>query len=262
MKIYLAIIALTLSLPVLAEDDKNFWMTEDRIRVSVGGYFPKLDSQVRISNDQGLGTLISLEDDFGLDDSVRSLRIQGHYRFNPKHRFIYSFFDVSRSGKNLIEREIIYDDKVYPISSLVTSNFQLQIIRLLYGYSFFQNNKTELSFSTGIIGLDAGITIDSPAVARESVDNFLPFPIVGLRAMHAYNRELMMKLDIDFFKIENGDFEGEVVDWSLAIEYNIYKRIDLGLAYGSFSLEGENVDSNDKFDFDFEGLFVYSKFGF
>jgi hypothetical protein len=260
--IFLASITLALPLPALAEDDKSFRMSEDRIQLSVGGYFPKLDSQMRISNDQNQGTLIDLEDDFGLDDSVSSVRIEGHYRFNPKHRFIYSFIDVSRNGSNLIERGIIFDDKVYTTGSLVTSDFQMQIIRLLYGYSFFQNNNTELSFSTGIVGLDIDTTIDSPLVARETDDSFLPFPVVGLRGMHAYNRELMMRLDIDFFKIEEGDFEAEVIDWNLAIEYNIFKRVDLGLAYGSLSLVGEKVDDNDKFDFDIEGFFVYSKFGF
>ncbi len=262
MKICLAIMAITLSLPALAEDDNNFWMTGDRIRLSVGGYFPKVDTQIRISNDQGQGTLIDLEDDFGLDDSVTSLRIQGHYRFSPKHRFIYSFIDLSRNGSKLLERDIIFDDKVYPAGSIVTSDFQTQIIRLLYGYSFFQNSNTELSFSTGIVGLNADLTIDSPSAARETNDNFVPFPVVGLRGMHAYNQRLMMKLDIDFFTIKKDDFEGEVIDWNLAIEYNIINRVNLGLAYGGFSLEGEKIDDNDKFDLDFKGFYVYSSFTF
>ena len=259
--IILAIATLALSLPVQAEDD-NYWMTEDRIRLIVGGYFPKIDSQIRISNNQGQGTLIDLEDDLGLDDSVASLRIQGHYRFNPEHRFIYSFADVSRDASNVVKRDIIFDDKVFPAGSLVAADFSIQLFKLLYAYSFFQNNKIDLSFSTGIVGFDLDAKLDSPLVEREEDSSFLPLPVVGLRGMYAYNKKLVMTADIDYFKINEDNAEAEVIDWSLAIEYDVFKRIALGLAYGRFNLDGEKKDDNDKFDFDIEGLFIYSKFGF
>ena len=248
-------------LPALTENE-NYWISEDRIRLSLGGYFPKIDSKIRISNDQGQGTLIDLEDDFGLDDSIISFRIQGHYRFNPEHRFIYSFTDVTRDASNVVKRDIIFDDKVFPAGSLVTADFSVQLAKLLYAYSFFQNNKVDLSFSAGIVGLKLDTKLDSPVVDREEDSSFLPLPVVGIRGMYAYNRKLVMTADIDYFKIDEGNVDAEVIDWSLAVEYDIFKKIALGLAYGRFNLDGEKKDDNDKFDFDIEGFFVYSKFGF
>jgi hypothetical protein len=257
----LVAIASVLSLPMLAEDE-NYWMSEDRIRLSVGGYFPKIDTQVRVSNDQGQGTLIDLEDDFGLDDSVVSLRIQGHYRFNSEHRFIYSFIDVSRDASNVVKRDIIFDDKVFPAGSLVTADFSVQLIKLLYGYSFIQNDKIDFSFTTGMVGLDLDTTLNSPLVDREEDSSFLPLPVVGLRGMYAYNRKLMLRAGIDYFKIDEGNVDAEVIDWNLAIEYDVFKKVALGLAYGRFNLDGEKKNDNDKFDFDIEGFFIYGKFGF
>ena len=259
--IYFATSVLALSLPVQAEDE-NHWMTKDRIRLSVGAYFPKIDSQIRISNDQGQGTLIDLEDDFGLDDSVASLRIQGHYRFNAEHRFIYSFIDASRDASNVVERDIIFDDKVFPAGSLVNADFSVQLIRLLYGYSFFQNDKIDLSFTTGIVGMNLDTTLESPIEDREEDSSFLPLPVVGFRSTYAYNQKLWLRAEIDYFKINEGNVDAEVIDWSLAVEYGIYKKIALGLAYGSFNLDGEKKSDNDKIDFDIEGFFIYSKFGF
>jgi hypothetical protein len=261
IKIILSIIMLVLSLPVLAGGE-NYWITEDRIRLAVGGYFPKIDTQVRISNDQGQGTLIDLEDDFGLDDSVASLRIQGHYRFNSEHRFIYSFIDASRDASHVVERDIIYDDKIFPAGSLVTADFSVQLIKLLYGYSFLQNDKIDLSFTAGMVGLDLDTTLDSPLVDREEDSSFLPLPVVGLRGMYAYNRKLLLRAGIDYFKINEGNVDAEVIDWNLAIEYDVFKKVALGLSYGQFNLDGEKKSDNDKFDFDIEGFFVYAKFGF
>ena len=62
--VYFATAVSALSFPVHAEGE-NVWMRKDRISLSVGVYFPKIDSQIRVSNDQGQGTLIDLEDDFG-----------------------------------------------------------------------------------------------------------------------------------------------------------------------------------------------------
>jgi len=261
IKFFLVAVILMLSLPILAEDE-NYWMSEDRIRLSLGGYFPKIDSQIRISNNQGQGTLIDLEDDFGLDDSIASLRVQGHYRFNPEHRFIYSFIDASRDASNVVERDIIFDDKVFPAGSLVTADFSVQLIKLLYAYSFFQNNKMDLGFSTGVVGLKLDTTLASPLVDRKEDSSFLPLPVVGFRGMYVYNKKILMTADIDYFKINESKVDAEVIDWSLAIEYGVYKKIALGLAYGNFDLDGEKKNDNDKFSFDIEGFFVYGKFGF
>jgi len=261
ISIIAAMTILAQPLPALTENE-NVWMSKDRIRFSVGGYFPKIDSQIRISNNQGQGTLIDLEDDLGLDDSIVSFRIQGHYRFNPEHRFIYSYIDVTRDASNVVKRDIIFDDKVFPADSLVAADFSVQLFKLLYAYSFFQNNKIDLSFSTGVVGFDLDAKLDSPLVEQEEDSSFLPLPVVGLRGIYAYNRKLVMTADIDYFRINEDNAEAEVIDWSLAIEYDVFKRIALGLSYGSFNLDGEKKDDNDKFDFDIEGLFIYSKFSF
>jgi len=259
IKILLVITVLVLSFSVLAEDE-NYWMSQDRIRLIVGGYFAKIETQLRIS--KGQGTLIDLEKDLGLDDSTVSFRVQGHYRFSPRHRFIYSFSDVSRDATNLVERKIILNGKVFKVGSIVTTDFSVQVSKLLYGYSFFQNNKIDLSFSTGIVGLNLSTKIDSPFINKETDESFLPTPVVGFRGMYAFSRKLVMTAGVDYFRINESNAKAEVRDWNLAIEYDIYKKIAVGLTYGSFNLDGEKKSNKDKFDFDIEGLFIYSKFGF
>ena len=261
IKICLSTAALVLSLPALAEDD-NHWMSEDRIRLSLGGYFPKFDSELQISDDQGDGTRVNLEDDLGLDDSANSIRVEGHYRFSAKHRLMYSFFDMSRDATKVITRDLIIDDKVYTAGATVTSDFSMQFFRLLYGYSFYQTDKIDIAFSAGVVGLKADTQLDSDLIATEKNDEFLPLPVFGFRTIYAFKPDLSFRVGIDYFEINEGDVEAQVIDWNLAVEYNIWKRIGVGLSYGSFSVEGENTEDNDSIDFDVEGFFVYSKFSF
>lgn len=262
IKICLATVALAWSLPALAGDN-NRWMSEDRIRLSLGGYFPKFDTEVQISSDRfGIGTKVNLEDDLGLDDSGTSLRVEGHYRFSEKHRFMYSVFDMSRDATTVLSRTLIIDDKIYPKGSTVSSDFSTQFIRLLYGYSFYQTDKIDVAFSTGIVGLKIDSTVDSFFAGTEKNDDFLPLPVFGFRSDYVLSPNFLFRAGVDYFEINESDVEAQVIDWNLAIEYTIWKKTGIGLSYGSFSVEGEDTDDNDSADFDVEGVFVYAKFGF
>lgn len=260
-KICLAAVALAWSLPVLAEND-NRWMSEDRIRLSLGGYFPEFDSEVQISNNLGNGTKVNLEDDLGLDDSGSSIRVEGHYRFNEKHRLMYSVFGMSRDASKVIDRTLIIDDKIYPAGTTVTSDFSMQFFRLLYGYSFYQTDKIDVAFSTGVVGLKVESTVDSVLAGTEKNDDFLPLPVFGLRGDYALSRSFLIRTAIDYFEYDDDDVDAQVIDWSFAVEYTFWKKIGAGLSYGSFSVEGEDTKDNDSIDFDIEGVFVYAKFGF
>jgi hypothetical protein len=257
----LTAVVLALSFPILAEDG-NYWMTEDRIRLSLGGYFPKFDSEFKVSNNQGNGTVVDLEDDLGLDDSATSIRIEGGYRFNAKHRFMVSYFNMSRNATEVLTRSLIIDDKLYPKGSTVKSDFSVQFFRLLYGYSFYQTNKIDITFSTGIVGLNADSTVESSFNATEKNNEFVPLPVFGFRGDYVLSSDWLLRAGIDYFEYDDDTVDAQVIDWNLAIEYIIWKRIGVGLSYGSFSVEGEDIESDDIVNVDIEGLFVYCKFSF
>jgi len=238
-------------------------MSEDRIRLSLGGYFPEFDSEVQISSDVlGIGTKVNLEDDLGLDDSGTSIRVEGHYRFSEKHRVMYSVFDMSRDASVVLDRTLIIDDKIYLKGSTVSSDFSVQFFRLLYGYSFYQTDKMDIAFSAGVVGLKVDSTVESFASGTEKTDEFLPLPVFGFRSDYILSPNFLFKAGVDYFEISEGDVEAQVIDWNLAIEYTLWKKTGIGLSYGSFSVEGEDTEDNDSADFDMEGVFVYAKFGF
>ena len=197
-----------------------------------------------------------------MDDSDRSIRIEGGYRFSANHRFMYSYFDMSRDATEVLTRTLIIDDKLYPKGSTVKSDFSVQFFRLLYGYSFYQTNKIDIAFSTGVVGLKIDSTVESNLNDTEKNNEFLPLPVFGLRGDYAINQKWLLRAGVDYFEYNEDTVDAQVIDWNLAIEYIIWKRIGVGLSYGSFSVDGNDTENDDSVKFDIEGLFVYSKFSF
>jgi len=170
---YLILATLTLSTPAAAESD-NFWMANDRVGFTLGGFFPSFDSEVRVTNDDGEGTLVSLEDDLGLDDSLGAFRLSGHYRFNSRHRFMYSAFKMSRDSSETITRDLVIGDETYTAGTVLKSEAEVLYFTLLYGYSFYQTDKIDLAVSGGIVGLDAETKLESDVTGSEKGEEFLP----------------------------------------------------------------------------------------
>ncbi len=102
-----------LSLPVGAAETDNVWMKTDRGSIGIGAFFVEEDTEIRVSSDTlGEGTLISFEDDLGLDEDEEAVRLVGHYRFSPRHRINFGYFKISSDATTTVLRDIIFDDEV------------------------------------------------------------------------------------------------------------------------------------------------------
>ena len=90
------LIGATLSTPLLAADGDNYWMKTDRLSIGVGIFFVEEDTEVTLSPSGGLGTPVDFQDDLGFDEDEEVVRIIGHYRFKPRHRINFGYWDLSR----------------------------------------------------------------------------------------------------------------------------------------------------------------------
>ena len=124
----------------------------DRFRISLGGFESKnISSRLRVdSKDLGLGTIIDLEDDLNLDDSVVVGRMDGFYRFNRAHRIEWTSYSLTRNGYNTIDKEITIGDTVFPINYTVDSTWKFKINKIGYSWSFINVDKYEMFLGAGV----------------------------------------------------------------------------------------------------------------
>ena len=78
----------------------------------------------------GEGTKISFEDDLGLDEDEEVVRVHGYYRFKPRHRIEFSYFELSRDGTATALRDLQIEDTIFPVGSRIRGDAQIEVENL------------------------------------------------------------------------------------------------------------------------------------
>ena len=240
--------------------------------ITLGVFLTDTDSTVRIGA-PGYGVTVDVEETLALETTTTVFRTDGMWRFsdNLRHRIDASWFALRRNGSTTIGRDITIEGTVIPTGSNVTTRFDLDIFKLGYSYSFFQDNRMDLAVGAGLFITPIGFELNATgAVNKYTAESVTaPLPVVGLRADFAITPKWMLKNSLDLFYLEIGDFKGSIVDLKTAIEYNWFKNFGLGMGIESFNLEVEaqgsdypNVDLVGAFGFKYLGLMLYGKLYF
>ena len=101
----IAMLAIAMSAsPTLAQERYDGEDPRERFSIRLGGFSQKdTESTIRFdSKTLGIGTIIELEDNLKVDDESSTLRLDGFYRFNPRHRLDWSWFQSKRDGRVVV----------------------------------------------------------------------------------------------------------------------------------------------------------------
>lgn len=62
---------------------------------------------------------------------------------------------------------------------------------------------------------------------------------------------------VEYFKISEGDIDGQLANFLLALEYRFSGIWGVGAGYRDVHLELEDSDSDDELEYDYQGLYLY-----
>jgi len=239
-------------------EQSNHWIDEDKFKFTIGTFITNYDTEFRLtSSTLGRGTNISFEDDLGLEESNEVVRLDGHYRFSPRHRLEFSYFDLSRDGKIVTTRPIIIDDTLFREGSALSTKFDYRVLKLAYAYSFWQTEKFDLSASGGLYTFDVDLQVNSTDGKQEDDAGTAPFPMFGLHLDYRFTKAVYFSTSFEYFVIDKDDFEGELTDARIGIEYRPFENIGFGLGYNVATIFAEDTGSDDEFHFEYDGILVY-----
>ena len=268
--LFVLLTPILLSQPVHAESTGAEDLPWERFSLQVGGFISFLNSDVRIgSKELGVGLDIDVEEALGLETSLSVFRVDVLYRFgrSRRHRWDLAYFDFRRDASKVLESDIDFNGRTFPIGTTVESLFNLRIFRLSYSYSFFQDDRFDFSVSGGfyIIPIEVGIRADG--VGDEKMDIAAPLPTIGFRADLAITPKLFIIQGMEVFWLKFQNYQGSILSTHTAIEYRVWKHIGFGLGYDAFRLtieaEGEDyptIDFVGSIKTDYAGLLLYAKF--
>ncbi|MBC2712075.1 MAG: hypothetical protein HGJ94_14155, partial [Desulfosarcina sp.] len=138
-----------------------------------------------------MGVEVDVEQFFGMDTTNSVLKMKGFWRFtdNRRHRLDLKWSSYRRDGNRTILEDFTIEDEdgneiTIPAGSEVTSNFDIDMYKASYSYSFFQDYRIDIAGSIGLYLMPIDIGVNSTGFIRvnESEKFDAPLPTIGLRA--------------------------------------------------------------------------------
>jgi hypothetical protein len=238
--------------------EENPWLRDDQFKLAVGVFIKDYDSDFRLTSGAfNISTDLSFEDDLGLDESNTVYRFDGHYRFAARHRIELSYFDLTRDGKVTTRFPIIVDDTLFPRGSLLRTELKFEVYKLAYAYSVWQTEAIDISLSGGLYSFDLGLNMRADGGQREDSGSFSAFPMFGLHGEYRMLKRLFFAASFEYFAINEDDFEGELTDAMISLEYRLFDHVGLGAGYNRVTVYAEDSNSDDKFDYQYDGILAY-----
>ncbi len=224
----------------------------DDFQLRLGGYLLADQSTDIGVSKSGAGVGINLQDLFKMETTTQVLRLDGYYRFTPKHAVEVSWYKINNSSLTDANIDFEWGDQNISANGALSTYFNTDIYKVNYLYSFYHNEKVELALSAGlhITKLDVGFsgsyasdgTVDS---SGEDVSVTAPLPVIGFRLSYAVFPELSVKYAVDYFFITYDYTKGTLSDSILTVDYRITPHFGMGVGFNSTRMRLEAESDND-----------------
>lgn len=243
----------------------------DKFKVRIGGLIANNDTVFAATTPYLVGAKVNLQNDLDMDAQISSFRFDGHYRFNDFHKLELSFYNIKNSSNKVIEKSINFNGSTFDVGLEAGAHLNLNIFKFNYAYSFYHNEKVELSVAAGLhmMGIKTGIyglATKNGSEAKHTVENvkFLaPLPVTGFRLSYAVTPRFHVNGAFDYFGISYDDYKGSFTDILITAEYQVYKNWSAGVG---FNITALYVKVQDKALYEVEqnvaGLLVYVAYSY
>jgi hypothetical protein len=248
------LLALTFfALPLAAQESLLF----PRFSITGGASAAQFETNVRLDPDtatspanSALGTRVNLERDLGLDDARTVQRYGVQWRPFARHELAATYFSTSRDGLQQIDRELTFRDRVYPVSALVSTRFDLDYRSLTYTYWARRSDHDGIGITLGAstLSLDASIVAQRPdatVTATERAKTDVPVALAGLQGRVALTRRLHGEASISTLpRVTIEGYTGHALTGSARLEYRATNWLGIGAAYHYFRLDVDVAQSD------------------
>jgi hypothetical protein len=175
-------------------------------------------------------------------------RLDGYYRFAPKHRVDFSWYKVERGGTIYSQRSLDFGNVNFPQGSAIESQLNTETTKIAYTYSFYRAPEIETAISAGlhVTKVDASLVAAGLGIAETSSVT-APLPVVGIRLDYALTEKWWVRTKYELFFLDSVDeFKGALSDFSVAIEHRTFRHLGFGLGLDRNSLDVEVSDPDNR----------------
>jgi hypothetical protein len=237
--------------------------------LNVGGFLTDFNTTAAAGTGGAIGTVISLEDELGLEEDKAFLRSDGHYRFNPRHAIGFGYWGLKRSGQRTIDDEIDWDGNVYDVGVVLDTDFNIDWLRVDWRYSFLRTDRGEAGVNIGLSSYNFEVALDGTGTVNGVPNNrvraeetlFAPVPTFGMFVNFAITPNVLFRGAFNWLDLEAGDIDGSVTDVLLVFEW--YFTEHFGIGGGASRTSIDYTDTSDDpltLDYSQSGFLAYLTF--
>ena len=255
------------SQPLFAEEKKADNVPWEKFSLHLGVFLSDISSDLRFGS--GIGVDVNVEDLLGMESSVSVFRVDGSWRFtqNLRHRMGFSWYALRRKANKQVLQDFTIEHLdgsvlTIPDGIQVDSYFDLDIYKLAYSYSLFQNDRFDLALSFGLFVMPIEFGFKATGAVTERVNESItaPLPVAGFRGDFALTPEWFLRLGTEIFYLEIEQFKGSIYNGSGAVEYKPWEHVGVGLGVETMQINIE-ADGADYPGIDFKGNIEFTYFG-
>lgn len=224
-----------------------------------------VDTNTTLDLGLGVGNVkaqVDAEDVLGLEENFTVFRADAFWRITRRNRVDFTFYQMNRDGKGVS----IFDGPDFPLGEEIETDFDMTILRGSYAWSFFKNAHFDLGIAGGLYGLDIDFKMKAEGGGKiQETDFTVPLPVIGLRGNFALTDKWFIRQSFDYFYVNFGDYEGQLIDFLAAVEWNALKYLGLGVGYNFVAMDIDYSGSDNflrSIDLSYGGVFLYGKLYF
>ena len=242
----------------------------ERFSVSLGGFLTGLNSDLQIrSQEVGLGAIINVEEALGLETTSLVFRSEMVYHFGKRKRSTtrLGYFSLLRNSNKVLDSELEIGGQTFPVGTEINSKFNLRIIKGIYDYSFYMDERVKLDATIGLFIMPISFSTSALGFSEEVADFIAPLPVVGLGTSFAITPKLYLIQSIEILYLKIATFKGGITDFNIKCEYKPWGHIGFGLGLNAYRLnisafkeDGSFLDFNGSVKTGYTGLLFYGKY--
>jgi hypothetical protein len=210
----------------------------------LGTTFMTSNTQAQLNGTSGAGVVIDFEEAFGLAKSEWAPEGLARWRFSERWRLEFEYFSLNRSNSRTTQQDVTWGDTTIPAGTTVKGNFDVTVLRLSCGYSFFKTQDKEIGVALGfhVTRFEAGV--DATGFATEDAKVLAPLPVLSVYGQFALTDEWSVQGRLDALRLEYDPFYGSILSVGVDALYQPWRHLGFGIGWRTLQIEG-GVEADD-----------------
>jgi hypothetical protein len=216
----------------------------DHFAMRITYFQPSVTTNLRLdASDTTPGTLLSAENDLGLDGTLNQFRVEADMRMVKHHHFRLDFFKASRFQEGVLARDIRFGDFTFNTGDRFRANLDWRTLSITYAYTPLLTERFEAGFLHGLHVVQTKASGGEPGTLnRESASEVGIYPTFGLTGTVRLWRRFSFNVRGQVLYVDREDFTARMADMHADLQFRMTPNTAIGLGYTRLKNELELFD--------------------